>query len=270
MFMIAVAHFIAIVCYAGAAAFAAAPFARPVRAPVRLVIGTLVVGIAAHAAALLLAARLFGQLPVTGFGPALSLAGLMVAATLVAAEVGTREVTLTLVAGPIAAILTTIGAASGFPEAGVVTGAGGAWLVSHIALGFFGVAALATAAAAGAMYLVERRELRSRRFGAVLRLFPPLATLDRVNHVSVLAACLALTVGIALATSYSIAHETVRIPEIIWGITAWLAATGLAFGRLLGGWQARRAAMAAGVVFVVVVALYVAVRLNSASTGAFL
>src|SRR5688500_13949141 len=155
MFMIAVAHFIAIVCYAGAAALAAAPFARPAKAPVGRVIGALAAGLAAHAVALLLAARLLGQAPVTGFGPALSLAGLMVAATLLAAEVGTRDVTLTLVAGPLAAILTTIGAASGFPPPGGIAGAGGAWLISHIALGFFGVAALATAAAAGAMYLVE-------------------------------------------------------------------------------------------------------------------
>ncbi len=268
--MIAVAHFIAIVCYAGAAALAAAPFARPARAPVARVVGALAAGLGAHAVALLLAARLLGQAPVTGFGPALSLAGLMVAATLLAAEVGTKDVTLTLIAGPLAAILTTIGAASGFPPAGEVAAAGGAWLISHIALGFFGFAALATAAAAGAMYLVERRELRSRRFGAVLRLFPPLATLDRVNHVSALAACFALTAGIALATSYSIAHDTVRVPEIVWGITAWAAATALAFGRLVGGWQARRAALASGVLFVVVVALYVAVRMNSASTGAFL
>ena len=270
MFPIAVAHVVAIVCYAGAAAFAAAPFARPVRAPVRLVIATLAVGIAGHAGALFFTARTLGEAPVTGFGPALSLAGLMVAATLIAAEVGTRDVTLTLVAGPLAAVLTAIGAASGLPEPGGIAPAGGAWLVSHIALGFFGIAALATAAAAGAMYLVERRELRSRRFVAVLRLFPPLATLDRVNHVAALAACLALTVGIALATSYSIAHDTVRVPEIIWGITAWLAATALAFGRLVGGWQARRAALAAGVVFVVVVALYVAVRLSSSGSGAFL
>jgi ABC-type uncharacterized transport system permease subunit len=270
MFTIAIAHVVAIVCYAGAAAFAAAPFARPVRAPVRLVIATLGVGLAAHAGALFFAARVLGVPPVTGFGPALSLAGLMVAATLIAAEIGTRDVTLTLIAGPLAALLTGIGATSGLPAPDAVPPAGGAWLVSHIAFGFLGIAALATAAAAGAMYLVERHELRSRRFGAVLRLFPPLATLDRVNHVAALAACLALTVGIALATSYSIAHETAGVAEIIWGITAWLAATALAFGRLLGGWQARRAALAAAVVFVVVVALYVAVRMTSSSSGAFL
>jgi ABC-type uncharacterized transport system permease subunit len=266
--MIAIAHFVAILCYVGAAALAAAPIARPVRAPVRLVIGALAIGVSAHLVALLTAARALGQLPVSGLGPALSLAGLMVAATLLVAEIVTRDVTLTLVGGPLAGIVTAIGSLSGV--ASTAPAAGGAWLVSHIALSFFGIAAFATAAAAGAMYLLERRELRSRRFAAVLRFFPPLQTLDRVNHVGILVASLALTLGIVLAVTYSIAHRAMNVPEIVWGVAVWLTATALAFGRLLGGWQAQRAALAASVMFVVIVVLYVAVRLNGSPAGSFL
>ena len=266
--MIAIAHFVAISCYVGAAALAAAPLARPVRAPLRLVIGVLGVGVAAHAVAMIVAARALGQMPVSGLGPALSFAGLMVAATLLVAEIVTRDVTLTLVAGPLAAVVTTIANLSGI--AATAPSAGGPWLVSHITLSFFGLAAFATAAAAGAMYLLEHRELRSRRFTAVLRFFPPLQTLDRVNHVGILVASLALTIGIVLAATYAIAHDAMNLPEIIWGVLAWLAATGLAFGRMLGGWQAKRAALAASVMFVVIVVLYVAVRLNISASGSFL
>jgi ABC-type uncharacterized transport system permease subunit len=266
--MIAIAHFVAISCYFGAAALAAAPIARPVRPPVRLVIATLAAGVIAHLAAVVIGAHELGQLPVSGLGPALSLAGLMVAVTLLAAEIITRDVTLTLVGGPLAAVVTTIGNISGVPTA--VPSTGGAWLISHIALSFFGIAAFATAAAAGTMYLLERRELRSRRFAAVLRFFPPLHTLDRVNHVGILVASLSLTLGIVLATTYSIAHGAMNIPEIIWGVAVWLAATGLAFGRMLGGWQARRAALAASVMFVVIIALYLAVRLNVSVGESFL
>ena len=266
--MVAIAHFIAISCYVGAAAFAAAPIARPVRAPVRLVIATLALGVSAHLLALILAARILGQLPVSGLGPALSLAGLMVAAALLVAEIGTRDVTLTLVGGPLAALVTIAANVSGLRSAPAV--AGGAWLVSHIALSFFGIAAFATAAAAGAMYLLEHRELRSRRFAAVLRFFPPLETLDRVNHVGILVASLALTLGIVLAATYAIAHRALNVPEIVWGVVVWLTATGLAFGRLVGGWQARRAAVAASVTFVIVIALYVAVRMNVSVGASFL
>jgi len=51
--MTAIAHFIAITCYIGAAALAATPFARPVGAPVRGVAAILAVGVLAHAAALI-------------------------------------------------------------------------------------------------------------------------------------------------------------------------------------------------------------------------
>ncbi len=266
--MIAIAHLVAITSYVGAAALAAAPLARPVRAPVRLVIAALAIGVVAHMAALVIAARQLGQLPVSGLGPALSLAGLMLAATLLAAEIVTLDVTLTLVGGPLAAIVTAIASISGIPAA--APAAAGAWLISHIALSFFGIAAFATSAAAGAMYLLEHRELRSRRIAAVLRFFPPLQTLDRVNQVGILVASLSLTLGIALAATYAIAHNALNIPEIIWGVAVWLAATGLAFGRILGGWQARRAAMGASVMFVVIVVLYVAVRLNVSVGQAFL
>ena len=266
--MVAIAHFIAITCYLGAAAFAAAPIARPVPAPVRLVIGTLAIGVTAHLIALLEASWLLGQLPVSGLGPALSLAGFMVAAALLAAELGTRDVTLTLIGGPLAAIVTIAANISGLRSGPPV--AGGAWLVSHIALSFFGIAAFATAAAASGMYLLEHRELRARRVTTVLRFFPPLETLDRVNHIGVLVAAAALTLGIVLATTYAIAHRAMNIPEIVWGVIVWLTATSLAFGRLIGGWRARRAAIAASVTFVLVIALYVAVRMNVSVGGQFL
>jgi ABC-type transport system involved in cytochrome c biogenesis permease subunit len=216
------------------------------------------------------AAQKTGEIPVIGLGPALSLAGLLVAATLLVAEIATRDVTLTLVGGPLAAVATAVSRIPSIRAASELAPAGGALLVSHITLSFLGIAAFATAAAAGAMYLLERRELRLRRFGAVLRFFPPLETLDRVNHISVLVACLALTVGILLATTYSIVNRTLAIPEVVWGTAAWLTVTALAYGRLRGGWQARRAALAASVMFVVIIALYVAVRMNASVTGSFL
>ena len=95
--------------------------------------------------------------------------------------------TLTLVGGPLAAIVTgaAVLAGSGALPVAIAQprGVQGIWLVAHIALSFVGIAALATAGAAGMLYLVERRELKSRHFGSVFRFFPPLETLDRVNHL---------------------------------------------------------------------------------------
>ena len=144
------------------------------------------------------------------------------------------------------------------------------WLTMHIVLSFVGIAAYGTAAAAGVMYLVARRELKSARFGAIFRFFPPLDTLDRVNHLASIAGFLGLTLGVALAAAYSFEYRAVVIPQIIWGIGAWIGVSALALGRVLRGWQARRAALMSAVTFASVIALYVVFRIASLNRGQFL
>jgi HemX protein len=272
--IIAIAQFVASLCYVGAAALAAAPMFRPVTAPVRAVTGVLATGVVAHAAALVLVAFDAGRAPMTGLGPALSFGALLLATTLLITELSARDTSLSLIAAPLAAAATLAGAAVGMTPLSAESGLRGAWLYSHIALSFIGLAAFGTAAAAGAIYLVERRELRSRRFGALFRLFPPLETLDRVNHVASVAGWLALSLGIALAIGYSLTYRVGDASEAVWGTAAWLSVTALTIGRLLGWWRAHRAATAASAAFVVVVVLYVALRAFApgagASSGAFL
>jgi ABC-type uncharacterized transport system permease subunit len=139
-----------------------------------------------------------------------------------------------------------------------------------VALSFLGFASFATAAAAATMYLVERRELKSRRFGAIFRFFPPLETLDRVNHVSAVAGWIALTLGVALAVSYSIAYHAPDLAKSLWGVMSWAAVTTLTVGRVIGGWGARRAAVVTMVSFSAVVVLYVVFRLAAPHAGQFL
>jgi HemX protein len=272
--MLATALFCAVLCYAGAAALAATPFARPVGAPVRAVVSVLGAGVVAHGVALVVTAHALGRLPLAGLGPALSFAGLALAATLLVVEIVARDVSLTLVAAPLAAMATAVAALIGpygmIDNGGMPTGVRGVWLAAHIALSFVGIAAFGTAAAAGMMYLVERRELKSRRFGPVFRSFPPLDTLDRVNHAGALAGGVTLTAGVILAISYSLTYGAADVPQMVWGVGAWLAVSTLAVGRLVGGWQARRAAVVASVSFALVLASYVAARVVVARHGQFL
>ncbi|MDB4916873.1 MAG: ResC/HemX-like cytochrome c biosis rane protein [Gemmatimonadetes bacterium] len=265
--MTAIAHFIAITCYIGAAALAATPFARPVGAPVRGVIWILAAGVAAHGAALFAYAASVRQLPLTGLGPSLSFAGFVLAATLLIVEIVARDVSLTLLAAPLAAIVTVCANLVGLVPGIEPPGARGAWLVAHIALSFVGIASFATAAAAGCMYLLERRELKSRRFGAIFRFFPPLATLDRVNHVAAIAAWLGLTLGVVLAVTYAVSYNELSAPKIVWAMGAWVAVSGIALGRVAGGWQARRAAIYSSVSFTAVIVLYVAFRIAETNGG---
>jgi ABC-type uncharacterized transport system permease subunit len=268
--MLAIAHFVAITLYVAAAALAATPFARPATAaPLRSVIALLATGVLVHLGALASLAAGTGRLFVTGLGPSLSLAGLVLAATLLVVEVVARDMSLTLVAAPLAAIPTVFANLTGFASAAEPGGIQGVWLVSHIALSFIGIAAFATAAAAGLMYLFERRELKSPRFAAIFGLLPPLATLDRVNHVAALTGWLGLTTGVVLAVSYSIEYRQMQPAQLAWGIGAWLALSGIALGRVARGWQARRAAIWSSLSFAAVVGLYVALRVAGPVAGKF-
>jgi HemX protein len=265
--MTAIAHFVAITCYLGAAALAATPFARPVAAPVRGVAALLAAGVLVHLTGLFSYAQRVGQLPLTGLGPSLSFAALVLAVTLLVVEVLAKDVSLTLVAAPLAAIPTLCAVVIGMVPGVEPVGARGTWLVAHVALSFVGIAAFGTAAAAGCMYLVERRELKSRRFGAIFRFFPPLATLDRVNHLAAVAGWLGLTLGVVLAVTYSLAYREMSTLKVVWATGAWLAVSGIAVGRVVGGWQARRAAIYSSISFAAVVLLYVAFRMAETNGG---
>jgi ABC-type uncharacterized transport system permease subunit len=268
--MIAIAHFVAVTFYLAAAAVAALPFARRVKAPVAGVIIALLLGIGAHATALAGLTRTSGAASLTGLGPGLSFAGLVLAISLVIVESMAREVSLTLVAAPVAALVTMAANIAGLRPFLEPQGTRAVWLTLHIVLSFAGIAAYATAAAAGTMYLVARHELKSARFGAIFRFFPPLDTLDRVNHLASIAGFLGLTLGLALATAYSFAYRTVVVPQIIWGMGAWIGISALALGRVLRGWQARRAALMSAITFASVIALYVVFRMASLNRGQFL
>jgi HemX protein len=268
--MIAIAQFVAISCYIGAAALAAVPFARPVRAPVAGVLAVLGLGIVAHGTALLGFGLRSSAVPLTGLGPALSFSGLVLALTLFVVEVLARDVSLTLVAAPLAAIPTICANLIGLTPGRAADGVRGVWLFSHIALSFVGIAAFATAAVAGTMYLLQHRELKSRRFKTLFRFFPPLATLDRVNHFAAIAGWLGLTLGVVLAGTYSLAYRELNLPQLVWGGGAWVAATCIAFGRMARGWKSQRAARYSSVAFVAVLVLYVAFRVAGPASGQFL
>src|SRR6185503_20725913 len=151
--MIAIAHFVAVTFYVAAAAIAALPFARRVKAPVGPVIVALLLGIGAHATALAGLTRQSGAASLTGLGPGLSFAGLVLAISLVIVESLAREVSLTLVAAPLAAIVTMAGNLTGMHPFLEPQGARAVWLTMHIVFSFVGIAAYGTAAAAGTMYL---------------------------------------------------------------------------------------------------------------------
>src|SRR5436305_13598042 len=99
--MIAIAHFIAVTFYLAAAAVAALPFARRVKAPVAAVIIALLLGIGAHATALAGLTKESGAASLTGLSPGPPFAGLVRDISLLVGESLPRGGRLTLFAAPV-------------------------------------------------------------------------------------------------------------------------------------------------------------------------
>jgi hypothetical protein len=88
--------------------------------------------------------------------------------------------------------------------------------------------------------------------------------------VASIASFFGLTLGLSLAIAYSFQYRALVLPQIIWGMAAWIAVSALVLGRVLRGWQARRAALMSAVTFASVMVLYVVFRMASLNRGQFL
>jgi len=182
-----------------------------------------------------------------------------------------RASAVALFTGPLATGLVALALLIGLgPEARLAVG-GGRWSLLHITVSILGLALLALAFIAAALYLLQFRELKSKRFGQVFRLFPPLERLDRLNHLSLVMGFPTVTLGVLLGFGVRYAGGVpVDAAQIVWGMLTWLV-LGWAVGvRVVRHWAGRRAAFASIAGFVAVVLVYLALKLAAPGTERFL
>jgi len=120
------------------------------------------------------------------------------------------------------------------------------WLPVHVVLIFIGDGAFALAAAGGVMYLIQERQLKHKRMGALFHRLPNLDVLDQLNY-------LCLTIGFPLLTGGIISGAIWAQqawgtywswdPKETWSLITWFLYAALLHGRLTVGWRGRRAAI---------------------------
>jgi ABC-type uncharacterized transport system permease subunit len=163
------------------------------------------------------------------------------------------------------------GGAGGPAGATGATAAPNPWSILHVTVSILGLALLALAFIAAALYLLQFRELKTKRFGQVFRLFPPLERLDRLNHLALVLGFPTVTLGVLLGYGMRYAGgATVDPAQVVWGTLTWLV-LGWAVGvRVVGHWVGRRAAFASIASFAAVLLVYVALKLSAPGTQRFL
>jgi ABC-type transport system involved in cytochrome c biogenesis permease subunit len=261
--VVLIPHLIALGLYALATGFALAPFAglRPVARG--LTLGVPLAGVLVHGAALT-------QVALVGVAPALSMLALFLILLQVGSEAAFRASAVALFTGPLATGLVGLALLIG-PGAARPAAAPSAWSTLHITISILGLALLALAFIAAALYLLQFRELKTKRFGPVFRLFPPLERLDQLNYLALVLGFPAVTLGVLLGYGVRYAGGVAVDPaQVVWGTLTWLLLGWTVGVRVVRHWAGRRAAFASIASFTAVLLVYLALKLSAPGAERFL
>jgi ABC-type uncharacterized transport system permease subunit len=215
----------------------------------------------------------WGQLPLVGLAPALSTLSCLIGIALVAALLLREAARVGILLLPLMVILEGVALMLGVEPASTTLDFRGVWLAFHVVLAFIGLGGMAMAAAAGALYLVQFRELKSKHLGKLFQFLPPLATLDRLGRIGVVLGFTALTVAMIVAWAWTLSFRqtlAARDPETLWAIFIWTVVLSVLIARAGGGRVEQRSAVAGVVGFGLIVASYLLLRVTMGGSELFL
>lgn len=138
------------------------------------------------------------------------------------------------------------------------------WFPVHVALAFAGNAIFTIAFAAGVMYLLQERMLKSKKFSTLYFRLPSLNTLDNINYKCLTFGFPLLTMGIISGAVWANAAWGGYWrwdPKETWALITWFLYAALLHGRLTVGWRGRRAAIFAIIGFLCVLFTFLGVNL---------
>jgi cytochrome c-type biogenesis protein CcsB len=130
------------------------------------------------------------------------------------------------------------------------------WLPIHAGVSIIAYGFLSLAFCGGLMYLLQERELKSKKFGYFFSRFPSLDSLDQLNNHCITAGFIFLTLGIVTGSVW--ARQAWGTywhwdPKETWSLITWFLYLIQLHQRLTVGWRGKRAAVMAIVGFAAVV-----------------
>jgi cytochrome c-type biogenesis protein CcsB len=156
---------------------------------------------------------------------------------------------LTILGGiiaPLAFLITlssfTLGRGAGDIPPGLQT----YWLPVHVTLAFLGNAVLALAFGVSLIYVLQERHLKHKKMTAVMKRFPPLESLDRLNYILLVWGFPLMTLGILTGSLWAGIHwgnYWSWDPRQISSAIAWLLYGALLHARLTAGLRGKKAAI---------------------------
>lgn len=272
--MIPALHVIAAVAYLGGWAIDLRAFRAGEPAPGGAVRASVAAGVALHLAGLGAFIAIHGTLPLVGLGPASSTLAFLIGTVALAASLRSETRAATLFLLPPLLLLLGEALLVGVAPAEPRTSFRGPWFVVHVGAVFAGYAGLLLASAASAMYLLQFRALKRKRFGSAFRFFPSLESLDDLNRRGLVFGFPIFTLGLVAGWSWTLTYGgtgmALENPQVVLGIVTWVAYLTALVVRFLAGGRDHPAAVAGTLAFVCTAAAFALLRMTADSAGFFL
>jgi len=187
-----------------------------------------------------------GQLPVLNLGEALGFFGWCLVGVYLILYRRFRLLVLGAFLSPLAVAAVLAGLI--FPGKPLIVGPvyRSLWLTFHLGAVFAGYGFFALAFVIGVMYLIQERQIKSRRPGPVYHRLPSLNVLDQINYYCLAVGFPLMTLGIvsgALYAQAALGRYWRWDPKEVWSLILWLVYAALLHQRLTVGWRGRRAAV---------------------------
>ncbi len=225
----------------------------------RLPVGLLLAGFAVHS---LVLTRLFlrqGFAAVALMGDALLFNSWMMVGVYLLVQLKYRLTILGGIIGPLAFLMTFAAFAVGRGPNQIPPGIETFWLPLHVTLAFLGNAVFALAFAVSLVYLLQERHLKHKKLTLLMKRFPPLESLDRLNYKLLMWGFPLMTLGILTGSLWAGIHWGYYWswdPRQISSAIVWLLYGALLHGRITAGLRGKKAALLTMVGFCVVLGYF--------------
>lgn len=210
----------------------------------RAALGAFMLGAVFHLVSLVEQAAETGHLPGTSFRDSVSLVAFAITCAYLLLQWRYKFQALSVFTFPLVFMLTlpiSLGRAPRIENPLLKSG----WLFVHIGGLMAGYALLAVTFVAGLMYILQERELKSKKPRTMFQRLPPLEQLDDLAHKTLALGFPFLTVGLISGAIWATTEWGARWPldpKMALSFVTWLIYLALIFTRWTAGWRGRKAA----------------------------
>lgn len=190
----------------------------------------------------------YSHFPATNFYQSISLGAFVLAVAFLIVIWRYKLESISVFVFPLVSVMTLIGAMQGNTSRWSTPTIRGAWLTLHVILVMVGYAAMLLMAIASLLYLVQERQLKTKRRAPFFEKLPPLGTLDSLISRSMTVGFVLVTFGVITGSSWAyveVGGRWINDPTIATSFITWLFYLTMVFMRWSAGWRGRKAAILA-------------------------